>query len=198
MKIGLFGGTFDPVHFGHLIIAESIRSDMKLDRIILLPAAMPPHKQNQQITAFHHRAAMLRLAIENIPEFSLSEYEFNQPGISYTIDTIQYFITAFPADLFYLIIGADSLFELDTWKDPERILSKVHVIVARRSGFPFDTVAGKWRDRCQWIDTPFIELSSSDIRSRVAANRSIRFRVPRSVADYIIQNGLYLSGSDLC
>ena len=198
MKIGLFGGTFDPVHFGHLIIAESIRSDMDLDRIILLPAALPPHKQNQQITAFRHRVAMLRLAIENNPDFIISEQEFNQHGLSYTIDTIQYFKSTFPDNLFYLIIGADSLFEMDTWKDPEHILQRVPVIVARRSGYPFDSAAAKWRDRCQWIDTPCIELSSSDIRSRIAANLSIRFRVPRPVEDYIVQNGLYLYGPDLC
>jgi nicotinate-nucleotide adenylyltransferase len=191
MKIGLFGGTFDPVHFGHLIIAETIRNDMELDRLILLPAAVPPHKQDQQITAFHHRVAMLNLAIEDDPEFSVSEFEFNK-GISYTIDTIQYFKSTFPDDSFYLIIGADSLFELDTWKDPDRLLNSVPVIVARRTGYPFNKVTRKWRKRCQWIDTPCIELSSSDIRSRVSAKQSIRFRVPRPVEKYIIQNGLYL------
>jgi nicotinate-nucleotide adenylyltransferase len=191
MKIGLFGGTFDPVHFGHLIIAETIRNDMELDRLILLPSAVPPHKQDQQITAFHHRVAMLNLAIEGDPEFSVSELEFNK-GISYTIDTIQYFISTCPDDSFYLIIGADSLFELDTWKDPERLLNSLPVIVARRTGYPFDKIAHKWRKRCQWVDTPCIELSSSDIRSRVSAKQSIRFRVPRPVEKYIIQNGLYL------
>jgi nicotinate-nucleotide adenylyltransferase len=191
MKIGLFGGTFDPVHIGHLIIAETIRNDMNLERLVLLPAAIPPHKQDQQITAFHHRVAMLNLAIANVPEFSVSELEFDI-GLSYTIDTIKYFQTTFPDDSFSLIIGADSLFELNTWKDPESILKSVPVIVARRTGYPIDRIVRKWRKRCQWVDTPLIELSSSDIRSRVSANQSIRFRVPPAVEQYIIQNGLYL------
>ncbi|HNQ22358.1 MAG TPA: nicotinate-nucleotide adenylyltransferase [Phycisphaerae bacterium] len=200
-RIGLYGGSFDPIHHGHLIIARSVAEHRSLDRVILLPSLLPPHKQTTHLSPPHHRAEMVRLAIAGEPLFELSDYDLTRPGPSYTIDTVAHFRSALGAatDLFW-IIGADSLAELPTWHQAVELVDACHIITARRAG----DLAPDWdhlraalgapvveRLRAGLLDTPVIDISATDVRRRVREGRSIRYLVPAPVGDYIAHHDLY-------
>ncbi len=204
-KIGLYGGSFDPIHFGHLISARSIAEHLHLDRMILLISPRPPHKTGIRQTDAQHRLEMARLAVENEPLLEVSDAELKRDGPSYSIDTIE----AFQRDLgpdatLYWVIGADSLPELPTWRRVYDLVRAARIVTATRPGFVPPSVdflaeavgadaAQALLDQC--CPTPAIDISSTDIRNRVAQGLSIRFLVPEKVSSYIQRHGLYARGS---
>jgi nicotinate-nucleotide adenylyltransferase len=194
MKIGLFGGTFDPVHVGHLIIAETISSDFLLDRVFFIPAAVPPHKNGNWISPSDRRLEMLKLVIEDHTRFELSDVEIKRGGISYTIDTVRWFqeSASWRGAVFYLIIGSDSLYDIKNWKHPEKILSSIQVLVIERPGFERGKIEEKYSKHVQWVSVPQMQISSTEIRKRVREKKSIRYWVPRKVETYIHDKGMYL------
>jgi len=200
-RIGLFGGSFNPVHCGHLIIAQSIRERLDLARMIFLPSRRPPHKTDEEMLAAEHRAEMVRLAIAGEPSFECSDYDLTRDGPCYTIDTVHHFRSLLEAgtELFW-IIGGDSLAELPTWRRARELVDACHIVTAARTGVAavdwaalrstFDDVQIA-KLRGGEIDTQLIEISSTDIRRRVREGRSIRYLVPDAVHDYIVQQGVY-------
>jgi nicotinate-nucleotide adenylyltransferase len=194
MKIGLFGGTFDPVHVGHLIIAETVSSDFLLDRVFFIPAAVPPHKNGNRISPSDRRLEMLKLAIEDHTHFELSDVEIRRGGISYTVDTVRWFqeSVSWQGAVFFLIIGSDSLYDIRNWKHPEKILSGIQVLVIERPGFEREKIGEKYLGHVQWVSVPQMQISSTEIRRRVRDKKSIRYWVPRKVEMYIHDKGMYL------
>ena len=203
MRLGIFGGSFDPVHYGHLLLAECCREQLALDEVWFLPAEVAPHKRNAQRSAARHRVEMLRLAIGGHAPFRVSTLEIERGGISYTVDTLAQVRRQQPEAELFLLMGADSLEDLPTWREPATICRlSIPVAVRRRNARPPDFhrlaewVDAERRERiaASQVDMPLIELSSREIRAAVAAGRSIRFRTPRAVERYIEQHGLYRAG----
>lgn len=193
MKIGLFGGSFDPVHNGHLKIAEWTKNKLSLDKIIFIPAANPPHKLGAVIASAEHRLKMTQLAIEDHPDFEISDVEILRKGISYTIDTVYYFLGKYglsPNQLF-LLIGGDSLVDLPSWRYPDKIIKRCTVVVFQRQGADLSAVPDSIANHVKILETPLIDISSTSIRKRIAAEESISDFTPHSVAKYIDKKGLY-------
>jgi nicotinate-nucleotide adenylyltransferase len=187
LKIGLLGGTFNPVHIGHLILAEEVREKMDFGRIIFVPTFLPPHKENSNIAQAQERLKMLKLAIKGNRYFSASDSEIKRNGRSYTIDTIREFKGAYPKDELYFIIGSDLLKYLDEWKDLSEIIKMVKVIVATRPGFPLEDIPSY----IQTIAIRAVDVSAFEIRECVRLNKSFRYLVPESVFNYINKKRLY-------
>ncbi len=200
MRVGLFGGTFDPIHYGHLLLADVAREQCDLDEIWFVPAAVPPHKQDADVAPGEGRAEMIELAVAGNPGMLVSRFELERGGVSYTIDTLRYFRGETPdAELFFLM-GADMLHDLPNWREVEEVCRLAIPIVAERPGHgPLDyqclaSIASAERIalfREFQIEMPQIDLSSTEIRQRVAEGRSIRYRTPRAVQKYIETHGLY-------
>ena len=190
-RVGIFGGTFDPIHNGHLITAQSVIEIRNLEKIIFVPAYISPHKQNEKASSAMHRLNMLKLAIDNIPFFDYSDFEIRQHSISYTIDTLREFKKYY--DKIDLIIGYDNIFQFHTWKDPDEILKLANVVVLRRkSSHPFDFI-DKYVDAATFVQTRGIEISATDIRNRVNMGLPVFYLVPEKVLNYINENNLYRS-----
>lgn len=196
-RVGLFGGTFDPIHIGHLILAELCREQLNLAQVDFVVSADPPHKRGAIVSEFSHRAEMVRLAIHGAPGFRVDESEATRRGPSFTVDTLHDRSAASNGDLWFLI-GADSLRDLASWRDPERIIQLARLGVVERPGVSVgkesvpDVVPGL-AERVDWVESPLIELSSSVIRSRVHIGQTIRYQVPDAVRIYIQHHGLYRS-----
>jgi nicotinate-nucleotide adenylyltransferase len=200
MRIGIFGGSFDPVHFGHLLLAECCREQGRLDAVRFVPAAVPPHKQQQELSPAQNRIEMLELAVGGHPAFSVSRYETDRGGVNYTVDTLTQFCSEDPASEFFFLIGADMFRDLPHWRQPQRICELALPMAVRRWGEPeldfsaFSAIVLPERIeamRQHEICMPQIGLSASDIRGRVAAGQGIRYRTPRAVEKYIESHGLY-------
>lgn len=199
-RIGILGGTFDPVHLGHLIMAEQCREQAELDQVWFLPAARPPHKAESELTPFHRRVEMLQLACAGQPAFRVEELEKNRPGPSYTADTLEA-IAARQADLdLHFIVGSDSLVDLPYWREPVRIVARAALLIVARPGFavqPLEEVRAAMKLpaeaplRLRVIESPLVEISSTDLRRRAATGRSLRYQTPRAVEAYIEQHKLY-------
>ncbi len=188
-KVGIFGGTFDPIHHGHLITAQSVKEIRELDKIIFMPAYISPHKQHAKASSAQNRLNMLKLALDDIPFFEYSDYEIKQHTISYTIDTLREFKNYY--EEIDLIIGYDNIFQFHTWKEPDEILKLANVVVLKRkSSHPFDFV-DKYVEAATFVQTRGIEISATDIRNRVHADLPIYYLVPEKVLTYIYQNKLY-------
>jgi len=187
--IGIYGGTFDPIHTGHLITAQSVCEIRKLDKIIFIPSFISPHKTDRISSSPKHRISMLKLAISGIPYFEYSNLEIRKKNISYTINTIQALKSSY--DNIELIIGYDNLITFDTWKEPDRILEQVNLIVLRRKVKEDNYHKNKYYEKAIFIDTPFIEIYGTDIRERVRNDKSINFLVPQKVMAYIYKHNLY-------
>lgn len=185
-KIGLFGGTFDPVHNGHLIIARSVCETLGLSSVIFIPSARPPHKNSDIMFSAEERFRMLCLAVKKIPCFTVSDIEMTRKGLSYTIDTILEIKKTLQADTdLAFIVGRDNLSDIETWKDPQAILEQCKIVVADR---PFTTKNDnpEWlMKKVEFVKVPLIDISSSDIRCRIREKKNIRYFVPDSVADII-------------
>ncbi|MBN1292295.1 MAG: nicotinate-nucleotide adenylyltransferase [Candidatus Latescibacteria bacterium] len=179
IKIGLFGGTFDPVHIGHLIIAQEIYELCNLDKIIFIPSARPPHKSSDMMFTARERFQMLSSVIENNPCFEISDIEMKRQGFSYTIDTILEMKSILPVDTeFYFIVGKDNLFEINTWKNPLDIFDHCTVIVADRPYCDKKKIPDEYLDKIRIVNVPLIDVSSSEIRRKIRAKKSIRYIVP--------------------
>ena len=199
MRLGIYGGSFDPVHYGHLLLAETCREQSCLDRVLFMPNAVSPHKVHAT-TSPEARVEMLKLALGGHPAMHVSTLEVERGGISYTVDTLTRLQQEYPNDKLFFLMGADSLEDLPTWREPERICQLAVPLVVRRAGSAEPDIGklahlvdaerlGEIR-QCQ-VTMPVVELSSTDIRQRVAVEQSIRYRMPRGVEMYIRANGLY-------
>ena len=195
MRIGLLGGTFDPVHIGHLIGAQAAADQIGLDQVLFVPAANPPHKSTVPISEAEHRVAMLKLAVADNGRFAIYLDEIERGGSSYTIDTIRRFRqTLAPQDELFFILGADNLAEFTTWKDWRAICRESRLISLKREGFSavdYSIPEPLKQVEILWVDMPLIGISSTDIRSRIVAGTSTRYWVPQSVAEYIETHSLY-------
>jgi len=187
--IGIYGGTFDPIHMGHLITAQSVCEIRKLDKIIFIPSFISPHKTDRISSSPRHRINMLKLAIKDIPYFEYSDIEIKKKEISYTINSILALKAAYKN--IELIIGYDNLITFDTWKEPDKILELVKLVVLRRKVREENFQQNKYFKKAIFIETPLIEIFGTDIRERVKTNRSINFLVPQKVMAYIYKHNLY-------
>ncbi len=183
MKIGLFGGSFNPVHNAHLIMAEWVRDEFSLDKIILIPNYRSPLKSDYHGVSATDRLNMLKLATEGNNNFEISEYELNKEGVSYSIDTIKHFLN--DENEYYFIIGGDSLRSIEKWKDYKDIFRLVKIICVDR-----DVISSR-NDKVLFSSMPLIDISSTVIRDRISKGKSIKYLVPDKVADYIHKEKLY-------
>lgn len=199
-RIGILGGTFDPVHYAHLAIAEEVYCALSLTRVLFVPAGLPPHKRGAGVTPAEQRVAMLSLAIRANPHFALSLVDVQRAGPSYTVDTLRLLRREWGARAhFYLIIGGDSLRDLPTWQDPAGILSQATIVALTRPGYADASAAQAGLAACLpgseqrliVVEGPRMDLSATELRQRVAAGRPIRYQTPDRVADYIRRQRLY-------
>jgi nicotinate-nucleotide adenylyltransferase len=194
---GILGGTFDPPHYGHLVIAEQVHEALQLAGVLFMPGARPPHKADRAITAADHRVAMVELAIAGNPHFSLSRAEIDRSGTSYSVETLERLTADRPTDRFTFIVSTEAARQLPTWREPRRLLELCEIVVVPRAGYP--PLESGWaahefaglEHRFLAVDTSPVGHSASDIRSRVATGRTIRYLVPPPVEDYIARYGLY-------
>ena len=198
LRVGVFGGTFDPVHLGHLIVAEQCREQAKLDLVLFIPAARPPHKLDQPLTSFLHRREMLSLAVAGQPAFRVDDLEKDRQGPSYTVDTLEELQRRQPGSELFLIVGADCLPDLPSWHQPARIVDLACLLIVARPGWtvwPIERLRAALGIpgmlRYEVVNVPQIEIASRDLRRRVAAGQSIRYLVPRAVECYIEEHRLY-------
>jgi nicotinate-nucleotide adenylyltransferase len=189
-RLGLMGGSFNPIHYGHLAAAEEAIAEFNLDKIIFIPCGQPPHKDGRGLAAAEDRYLMTALAIADDPRFEVSRYEIEKPGASYTVDTMRHFKEELPDAELYFITGADSIEELDTWHDPERLFDYGHLIGATRPGYTVDR-APKVAERVIWMEIPALGISATDIRKRLAENLPVTNLLPAGVLEYIRSRGLY-------
>jgi len=204
MNIGVLGGTFDPIHMGHLIVAEEIRGQLDLAEVLFVPAGEPWLKANNAISPAEHRVQMVRLAIADEPAFKLSTVEIERAGPSYTIDTIAQFNSQIGAgDKLFFILGWDNLMQLPQWREPSRLVQMCSLVAVPRVGYPspdLNTLAAAIPGLSPSIillNTPQIEISSSEIRNRVARGLSIHHLVPEPVEKYIREHNLYTKSSEV-
>jgi nicotinate-nucleotide adenylyltransferase len=199
LRLGILGGTFDPIHFGHLLAAEEARVVLRLNQVLFAPAGDPPHKQGHPILPVTHRLAMVRLAIADNPAFVISTVDIDRPGPHYTVDTIHLLRDRWgtDADETFFIMGADSLAHLLTWYQPARLVELCRLAVVARPGYRADLAELEAAlpgvsSRLDWVEMPVLGISSSDLQRRVRDGRSIRYQVPAVVARYVAEHELYL------
>lgn len=196
-KIGILGGTFNPIHFGHLILGQSAKEEFGLDKVLVMPTRNPAYKTISGGVTQQNRIDMIRLAIQDFPYFEFSDLELCREGATYTVDTLRELQTENAEDKYYFIMGADSLYQIETWKDPDQILSMVNILVATRNDSrsaldaQIDYLEDKYEGKIYHLNSPSIEISSNEIRKRNISGQSIHFFLPESVIDYIERNGLY-------
>jgi nicotinate-nucleotide adenylyltransferase len=200
MRLGVFGGSFDPVHYGHLLLAECCREQRDLDQVWFLPAAVPPHKKGLAMTPGPTRVEMIELAIAGHPAFSVHRYEVDRGGINFTVDTLAHVQEASPGNELFFLLGADMLYDLPHWRHAERICELATLVVVRRAGVgpvALDFLTGITTAerieaiRRHQVEMPEIGISSTELRQRVATGRSIRYQTPPEVDAYIRSRGLY-------
>jgi len=199
VRIGIIGGTFDPIHVGHLVAAEEVRHCLRLEKVLFVPAGQPPHKKLQKVSPAIHRVKMVELSIASNPFFELSLVDVRRPGKSYTVETLEIIRREYPADTeLYFIIGMDSLAELTTWKDPARLIALAKLAVVNRPPYPkVDLMSLEAKlpgvsRRVEMVEIPGIYIASSDLQERVATGRPIKYQVLEAVEAYIKEVGLYL------
>lgn len=198
-QICLIGGTFDPIHYGHLVVAEEVRQKFGIQKVIFIPAARPPHKMDQEISEPHHRVNMTRLATASNRYFEVSTIEIERQGLSYTIDTVQEIKSIYKIETVYFITGADAVLEILTWKEAEKLLNMCTFIAATRPGYNLNnlketlkSLPGEIFKKTLPLEVPALSISSSDIRQRVREGRSIKYLLPEPVEQYIKENKIYL------
>jgi nicotinate-nucleotide adenylyltransferase len=211
LRVGILGGTFDPVHLGHLRLAEEVGEVFHLEKVYLIPAASPPHKGGKTISPFHHRFEMIRLAIEDSSLLEAFDLEARRQGISYSIETLKEFHRLYPVELeLFFVLGTDAFFEIETWKEHRKLFDYAHFVVIQRPRTPAGKVESflsslglafrkKNGDRFVrpggyeviYMKSTLMDISSTEIREKVGKGKSIRFLVPEKVRCYIIENGLY-------
>ncbi len=196
-KIGLMGGTFNPIHNGHLVTAEEARVQFDLDEVIFVPSGKPPHKSERKIADAYHRAMMTLLATVTNPYFHVSRVEIERPGYSYTYDTVSYFQELYQGEAeLYFITGADAILEIIAWKNVEQLFEKCRFIAATRPGFDLSAIRSSdlpqsAKDRIFYMEIPALAISSTDVRQRVKEGMPIKYLMPSAVETYIYKNKLY-------
>ena len=203
MRIGLFGGTFDPIHLGHLILAERCREEAALDEVRFLPSYVPPHKADRALTRFEQRCEMVALATAGQPAFRVERIEKELPPPSFTSETLAELIARHPGDEFALLIGGDSLRDLPSWHLPQKVVALAEIIAVGRPGIETLTREELARQldlpaeqvRLTIVECPLVAIASREIRARVAEGKSIRYLVPRSVEETIRERKLYRGGA---
>lgn len=195
MKLGIYGGTFDPIHTGHLILAESVHSQLKLDKILFIPAAIPPHKMESSIMPPDIRYEMLQLAIADNPYFQASAIEIERTGVSFTINTIKTIGEQMHLEReeIFFILGADNILGFPSWYQPDEILASCQIVVLPRPEVDLNLIHPMLQNKIIIVKTPLIDISSSMIRQFIKQNRSVRYLVPDPVFYYIQKNQLYQS-----
>ena len=217
MKLGILGGTFDPVHLGHLRTAEEIGQELNLEKVYLIPSASPPHKTSNPLTPFHHRLAMTRLAVADSPLLEAMDLEGRRPGHSYSIETLKEFHNIFcPDPELFFILGTDAFLEIKTWKEYRNLFDHAHFVIIQRGGYRAENLEPFLFNVCEGVKntrnpdvfiapsgktimimiSTLIDISSTSIRQMVAEDKSIHFLVLESVRDYILQKGLYQNYED--
>jgi nicotinate-nucleotide adenylyltransferase len=212
LRLGILGGTFDPIHLGHLRLAEEVGEELKLERVYLVPAAWPPHKEIRPITPFLQRVAMARLAARESPLLDVHDLEGRREGFSYSIETLKQFHSLFVSNLeLFFILGLDAFVEIETWREYQDLFRYAHFVVIQRPGFPsrrlepfLDSLGlgfertgernvflGASGNKVLYMEATLMAISSTGIREKVAAGKSIRFLVPEGVRSYIVENRLY-------
>ena len=193
MKTCLFGGTFDPPHFGHLIVAQTIFEAEHFDKIVFVPAHIPPHKKERKISSVALRLEMLKIATMDNPNFEISDIELKRGGISYSLETIHTYKeqTGLDREDLYYLIGSDSLKQFQTWQNPKAILEECQLIVAIRPGFRPSDIPNWILAKVQFANIPRIEISSTQIRARWIEDKTIRYMVTQPVWTYINKHNLY-------
>jgi nicotinate-nucleotide adenylyltransferase len=210
LKLGILGGTFDPIHFGHLRVAEEVGEKLGLECVYLIPAALPPHKDGKPVSPFEHRMAMTRIAVEGSPLFEALDLEGRRQGLSYSIETLREFRQLFEGDFeLFFIIGMDAFLEIGTWKEYRSLFDYANFLVIKRPGFQtqdllpflnsldvsFEKVGHKFvvpsGNYLMIKEAALMDISSTDIRNRVAEGKTIRFMLPETVREYIVENRLY-------
>ena len=194
--LGVLGGTFDPPHYGHLVLAENARVQLRLDRVLFVPAGRQPLKSDRPITPAHHRAAMVEAAIAGNPAFALSPVDLARPGPHYTVETLALLRQEYPETELFFLMGGDSLVDLLAWRDPVSIVRAATLAAMERPGYEPDMAALEravpgLRDRLVWLDAPYLDISSSDLRRRARAGLPLRYLVPPPVEAYIREQRLY-------
>jgi len=199
-RIGIMGGTFDPLHYGHLVAAEMARYEFGLAKVVFVPSGSPPHKVGRKITPAEDRLEMVRLAVKDNPFFEVSTVEIQRKGYSYTVDTLRYMHELYPDHELFFITGTDAFREIFTWKDVESLLSLSHFIGASRPGFnpqefleQLNEKYPEFLSHMHLFDVPALAISSTDIRLRVKEGKPIRYLLPEPVRLYIEKKGLYLN-----
>ncbi len=188
-SVGIIGGTFDPVHFGHLITAQSVKEIRNLEKIIFIPCNISPHKKENHAENSRHRYEMIRSALQEVKGFEVSDFEINKGGISYTVDTLKKFRKEFSE--IELIIGFDNLLKFDSWKDPDEVLKLAKLVVMKRKIDRVPKEKNKYYDKAIIVNTPLIEINATEIRQRVKDGLPIDFLVPETVKEYIYNFKLY-------
>jgi nicotinate-nucleotide adenylyltransferase len=189
-KVGIFGGTFDPIHLGHLITAQSVREIRNLEKIIFIPAFISPHKSDVKTTSAEDRSNMIKLAIDGIPFFDYSDIEIMKGGVSYTIDTLKELKKNY--NEVEIIIGYDNIFSFHTWKEPDEIMKLAKIVVLKRKSSHPPQFEDKYYHQAVFVQTRGIEISATDIRERVKNKMPINFLVPPAVMEYIYKHKLYI------
>ncbi|MHB8628282.1 MAG: nicotinate-nucleotide adenylyltransferase [Aggregatilineales bacterium] len=195
-RLGLFGGTFDPPHLGHLILAECAIEALALSQVVFVLAADPPHKRDQRLTPAEHRLTMLELAIADNPHFALSRIDLDRPGPHYSVDTVRIAQTQYPGAALFFLMGGDSLHDLPTWHDPAGLVAQATLGVAHRPGesLALDKLVAQLpglAGHVAFVEAPEIGISATDLRQRAQAGRSVRYQTPDVVRAYIQQHHLY-------
>ena len=197
-RLGIYGGTFDPVHWGHLLLAETAREACELDEVWFVPSGSPPHKQGRPLTEPRHRINMLELALTGLPWFSVSRIEIGADQPTYTVDTLKRLAAMHPQSELFFLMGADSLADLPTWRQPDRIAELATIVAVNRgdSDAAIPSECDSFADRITLTQMPASGLSATDLRERAATGRSLLFRTPRAVEIYIGEHRLYVSKAE--
>ncbi|MGE5429544.1 MAG: nicotinate-nucleotide adenylyltransferase [Syntrophomonadaceae bacterium] len=188
-KVGILGGTFDPIHYGHLITAQALLEIRKLEKIIFIPCFISPHKTQGNNSSGFHRLNMVNLAIKDIPYFACSPVEVERGGVSYTVDTLRELKKDYPET--ELIIGMDNLEKFHTWKEPDELIKIAQLVVMEREAVPREIPIDKYYEAAEFVRTPFIDIKATRIRERVRQNLPIDFLVPKEIKEYIFRYNLY-------
>ena len=195
MRLGIMGGTFDPIHYGHLFIAEEARVHFRLNSVQFVPNGSPPHKPDRAITSATHRYVMTLIATRSNPAFGCSAVELNRPGPSYTVDTLDFVRKEYPDAELFTITGVDAIAEILTWKRHEEVIQKTTFIAATRPGFDLQILKERlphsYLEKILLVGSTALDISSTDIRARVRQGLSIRYLTPDGVIDYIAKHRLY-------
>lgn len=198
MKLGLYGGTFDPVHYGHLLLAERCREELELDEVRFIPAGDPPHKSRVDLTPGKARAEMIEFATAGNPRLTVDRRELDRPGRSYTFETLEQLHRELPDAELYFLMGADSLADLPQWREPQRIAELALIVAVNRGDQPLPdqfsltaTLGATIASRVLFVSMPGIDLSATELRQRTALDKSLRYTTPPAVEAYIRDQGLY-------